>query len=363
MINLDVALLFSCCLFVWLVYMLYGLIKPLLFSLDAEKAHHLSLKNLAKAGCMDLPLPFTREHDPVELMGLQFPNRVGLAAGFDKNAEAVLGLQKLGFGFLELGTVTPLAQEGNPKPRLFRLPQHHAVINRMGFNNAGIDPLVWRLNQARATAKIDVPLGVNIGKNKLTTADNAVDDYVICLKKAAKMADYVAINLSSPNTPGLRDLQFGEPLRVLLNQLCEERALLTQALNKKLPLLIKLAPDMDASDLCAVADLAQQLGIDGLIISNTTVDRSAVANHQYGQEQGGLSGAPVFEKSTLALKTVADHLGADKKLVLVGVGGIDSGEKACAKIQAGADLVQLYSGMVYRGPGLVGKVAKAIKAM
>lgn len=342
----------------------YPLIKPLLFKLNPEAAHHLTIQGLSTAGKSGIPLPCKTVQDPVKLMGLTFANRVGLAAGMDKNAEAVLGLQAIGFGFLELGTVTPLAQDGNPKPRMFRLPEHHGVINRMGFNNDGLHALLKRLTKARASGRVNVPIGVNIGKNKITPTVSAVDDYLICLKGAAELADYITINLSSPNTPGLRDLQFGEALKNLLARLCEERENLRSRLSKNLPLLIKLAPDMATEDLISVVDLSLELGIDGLILSNTTVDRSAVAGHPYADEAGGLSGAPLFEASTAALASVAEYLSSvDKqRLVLIGVGGIDSAEKALKKITAGADLVQIYTGMVYQGPSLVAKAARAIKS-
>ncbi len=341
--------------------MSYRLVKPLLFSLNPELAHHLTISGLAAAGNSRAPMPFKNVDDPVELMGLKFQNRVGLAAGLDKDGKAILGLQRLGFGFLELGTVTPVPQSGNPKPRMFRLPEHQAVINRMGFNNDGLAALLGRLQKARESSRIAVPIGVNIGKNKNTPAENAAEDYLQCLQGAAHLADYITINLSSPNTPGLRDLQFGEALEQLLSRLCSERASLEQTLTKRLPLLVKLAPDMAEEDLTSVADLAMKLGIDGLIISNTTVNRESVAGHKHAGEAGGLSGAPVFAPSTEALRTVANHIKPKKSLVLVGVGGIDSVEKGIAKIEAGADLVQIYTGMVYRGPSLIGKVAQGIK--
>lgn len=341
--------------------MLYSLVRPLLFSLDPEAAHNLTMSSLSLAGKLTLPMPFAQVEDSVEVMGLTFKNRVGLAAGLDKNAEAVLGLQGLGFGFLELGTVTPLGQAGNPKPRMFRLLEHDAVINRMGFNNHGLESFLSNLKRARETGRVKVPVGVNLGKNKNTPAENAADDYVTGLRGAAELADYITINLSSPNTPGLRDLQFGDALKVLLERISEERSLIEKS-EKRLPLLIKLAPDMADDDLISVAALACTLGIDGLIISNTTIERSAVTGHKHAEEAGGLSGAPVFEASTRALKVVSDYLtDKDNKLVLIGVGGIDSPEKAQAKIDAGADLVQVYSGMVYQGPGLVGRAAKSLK--
>lgn len=367
--------------------MSYKLIKPLLFSLSPEAAHDLTVGSLALPGSRALlrPLSGFTVCDPIKLMGLTFPNRVGLAAGLDKDATSVSGLQGLGFGFLEVGTVTPKPQPGNPKPRMFRLPEHDAIINRMGFNNEGLAALVARVTTLRRSSRLKVPLGINIGKNKDTPPDKAVDDYLKCLREVCNLADYVTVNLSSPNTPGLRDLQFGDALDQLLDQLCEERARLLQGglrQENRLPMLIKLAPDMADEDLVAVAESARTMGIDGLIVSNTTVDRSAVAGHRYESEAGGLSGSPLFEKSTHALKTVADALqlrkgdpegikanqqhakdtvSDDKKFVLIGVGGVDSGERAAAKIDAGADLVQLYSGLVYKGPGLVKEAARAIK--
>ncbi len=353
--------------------MAYPLIKPLLFSLSPETAHDLTMSSLALPGSSLISRSMSggRVCDPVELMGIKFPNRVGLAAGLDKDAKSVLGLQSIGFGFLEVGTVTPRPQSGNPKPRMFRIPEHGAIINRMGFNNEGLTALVSRVEKLRRTTSLRVPLGINIGKNKVTSAERAVDDYVHCLQQVCHLADYVTVNLSSPNTPGLRDLQFGDALDRLLESLCEERERLLQRglrQQNRLPMLIKLAPDMADEDLVAVATSARKKGLDGLIVSNTTVDRTAIAGHQLAQEAGGLSGSPLFDQSTHALATIAgslapraDRRGGASEFVLVGVGGIDSAERAAAKVAAGADLVQIYSGLIFKGPRLIRNSARAIK--
>lgn len=338
--------------------MIYSLTKPLLFTLDAERAHDLTIATLRAASCLPKVIPTVQ--DPVEYMGLRFPNRVGLAAGLDKDAVAVGGFQSLGFGFIEVGTVTPRPQSGNPRPRMFRLEAEQGIINRMGFNNLGLAKLVLRVQRMRDKGVLKIPLGINIGKNKDTPAAEAIDDYLTCLNSVADLADYVTINLSSPNTPGLRDLQFGEALTSLLHRLCEARA---QSSRPGVPLLIKLAPDMADEDLCHVTDLALQVGIDGLIVSNTTVDRSSVPNSSYREQAGGLSGRPLFTASTRALRAVAEHRKrhkAEARLTLIGVGGIDSEDAAIEKVQAGADLIQLYSGLVYQGPGLIGRAARAL---
>ena len=340
--------------------MIYQALKPLLFRLDAERAHDLTINALATFGNAGLVKPVTpnRVEDPVELMGLRFANRVGLAAGLDKNARCLQGMQALGFGFLEVGTVTPLPQPGNPRPRLFRLPEYEAIINRMGFNNGGVAALVANVAKARARG-LDIPLGINIGKNKLTEQHAAVDDYLMCLREVAACADYVTINLSSPNTPGLRDLQFGDALGSLLQAITRSRAELADATGNWLPLLVKVAPDMARDDLLAVADQLVVNGIEGVIATNTTVSRDTVANHPLASEAGGLSGKVLMEQSTETVRALSNHL--QKALVIVGVGGIQSAEDALIKCQAGADLVQLYSGLIYRGPGLIHQTANALQ--
>ncbi|MCE8032477.1 MAG: quinone-dependent dihydroorotate dehydrogenase [Halomonas sp.] len=336
---------------------MYALARSILFRLDAETAHGHALSALDLAHRLKLAglLGGARVEDPVELMGLRFPNRVGLAAGLDKNADHLDALGALGFGFVEVGTVTPKGQEGNPKPRLFRLPERGAIINRMGFNNAGVDHLVARVRAAR----FDGVIGINIGKNLTTPVERAVDDYLLCLEKVHAHADYVTVNISSPNTPGLRNLQFGEHLDALLGTLREAGSRLDQAAGRRVPLAVKIAPDMSAEEVGLVAESIASSGIDAVIATNTTVSREAVAGLPHADEQGGLSGRPVFEPSNRVIRELRRHL---PELPIIGVGGIDSGEAAVAKLEAGADLVQLYSGFIYRGPALIGECARAIRA-
>lgn len=339
---------------------MYQLVRPLLFSLSPEMSHDLTLECLSlggKTNVIGALLP-PRVSDPVEFFGCLFANRVGLAAGLDKNAHAAKGLADLGFGFVEVGTVTPLAQPGNPKPRMFRLPEHEAIINRMGFNNNGLAAMVPRIAKLKSKG-FPVPLGVNLGKNKNTPAEQAVDDYTQGLEAVAPWADYVTINLSSPNTPGLRDLQFGEPLNTLLSQLTELRDRLADSLGRRTPLLVKLAPDMEREDLLAVADTLHDFAIDGIIATNTTVERASVAGNVHAKEAGGLSGSVLFDRSTEVVRILAEHL--QGAMALVGVGGIHNAEQAAAKIAAGADLVQIYSGLIYHGPKLISASAQAIK--
>jgi dihydroorotate dehydrogenase len=336
---------------------MYALARSILFRLDAETAHGRALGALDLAHRLRLTglLAGARVDDPVELMGLRFPNRVGLAAGLDKNADHLDALGALGFGFVEVGTVTPKPQAGNPKPRLFRLPERGAIINRMGFNNAGVDHLVARVREAR----FDGVIGINIGKNLTTPVERAVDDYLLCLEKVHAHADYVTVNISSPNTPGLRSLQFGEQLDALLGTLREAGSRLDQAAGRRVPLAVKIAPDMSDDEVGLVAGSIARCGIDAVIATNTTISREAVAGLPHADEQGGLSGRPVFEASNRVIRELRRHL---PELPIIGVGGIDSGEAATAKLEAGADLVQLYSGFIYRGPALVGECARALKA-
>ncbi len=336
---------------------MYALLKPLVFLLDAEKAHHLTLDGLNflhRAGLLGAyagkPVA-----DPATVFGIQFPNRVGLAAGLDKNADYIDALGALGFGFVEVGTVTPRPQVGNPQPRLFRAVAQRGIVNRMGFNNLGVEHL---LNNIRQRTYQGV-LGVNIGKNATTPVDNALDDYLFCLNAVYADCDYITVNLSSPNTPGLRDLQFGEPLKRLLEGLKNRQAQLHTQMGKYKPLLVKIAPDLAQDDIDDIAQTFLQMQIDGVIATNTTIDKSALAGTALENEAGGLSGAPVYEKSTAVLKRLAEQLAG--KIPLVGVGGIESGEQAQAKINAGASLVQLYSGLIYRGPALVRECAQALQ--
>lgn len=338
---------------------MYKQLRPLLFSLNPEVAHDLTLGLLGVAGNSGLakrllPAPID---DPIELLGCRFSNRVGLAAGLDKNAACVKGMEALGFGFIEVGTVTPKPQPGNDKPRMFRLSEHEAIINRMGFNNQGLSALTQRVAAIRKSG-LSCPLGINIGKNKLTTAEHAADDYTQCLTAVAHLADYVTINLSSPNTPGLRDLQFGDELQKLLTAIVSKRSELADQSGRRVPLLVKIAPDMAHDDLLSVADQLQANGIDGIIATNTTIDKQTVKGHEHCDEAGGLSGRVLFEKSTEIVATLSQHLGSE--MVIVGVGGINSPEQAVAKIAAGADLVQLYSGLIYQGPSLIRQSASAI---
>ncbi|HET8710583.1 MAG TPA: quinone-dependent dihydroorotate dehydrogenase [Spongiibacteraceae bacterium] len=335
---------------------MYSLLRELLFRLPTETSHYLALDALncsAKSGASRLLFPSVPSL-PVKVMGIDFPNPVGLAAGLDKNGDYIEGLAALGFGFIEVGTVTPRPQPGNPQPRLFRLPQARAIINRMGFNNQGVDYLVA---QVQKTAYKGV-LGINIGKNKDTPAENAVDDYLICLRKVYAHASYITVNLSSPNTPGLRDLQFGEPLKQLLDRLKTEQQLLATQYGRYVPFAIKVAPDMAPEDIRDVAAALKDYRIDAVIATNTTIDKSSVQHLPHGNEAGGLSGAPLTKKSTALIAALAQELNG--ALPIIGVGGIMSGEDAAEKIKAGAALVQIYTGFIYRGPELVGEAVRAL---
>lgn len=334
--------------------MLYSLIRPLLFSQDPETVHRYTLKLLEKTHCLR-STPNLQQVE-LEVMKLRFPNRVGLAAGLDKNGAHITSLGKLGFGFLEVGTVTPVAQAGNPKPRLFRLPEHRAIINRMGFNNDGIAALIQNVKASRGSyAGL---LGINIGKNKDTPNENATADYLTALTQVYEHADYITVNISSPNTTGLRDLQGGEQITALLDSLKNAQADLSQSFGYK-PIAIKIAPDLSDEALQALAELFREFEVDGIIATNTTIDKSAVSDSAFGQEAGGLSGEPVREQSTHVIATLATALGG--QVPIIGVGGILSGEDALEKLNAGACLVQLYSGLIYQGPELVTEVIKATK--
>ena len=328
---------------------LYTIIRPILFALDAELAHTISLKALKFANCLGLTklfFPATKK-DAVSLMGLSFPNRIGLAAGMDKNADYLDALGDLGFGFIEVGTVTPRAQPGNPRPRLFRLPKHQAIINRMGFNNKGVEHLISKVRKSFYNGVV----GINIGKNFDTPNEQAAKDYLLCLERAYIVADYIAINVSSPNTKGLRDLQDLEPLRVLLSLLIIKRNQLHEDIGRKVPLLLKIAPDMDSQQLEQIAELVKELKLDGIIATNTTIERSAVSDSALANEAGGLSGAPLTEKSLQVVSVLRKYLGPE--LALIGVGGVMSSRDAKQMLEAGADLVQIYSGLVYQGPNLI----------
>ena len=340
--------------------MLYPLVRPLLFALDPETAHDAAFASLdaaAACGAAQLFAPRVRA-SPVEVMGLKFPNRVGLAAGLDKNAAHIDGLATLGFGFIECGTVTPRPQPGNPKPRMFRLIEAQALINRLGFNNEGVERFLLNVARSRfATARGGI-IGLNIGKNFDTPNARAIEDYVSCLNAVYAHASYVTVNISSPNTRGLRDLQGDDALERLLATLKAEQARLAQAHGKYTPLVVKIAPDLTTADLRRIARSLAKHAVDGVIATNTTTDRAAVAKLPYADEAGGLSGRPLGAKATAVIRTLADELGG--ALPIIGVGGIMSGADAKEKIAAGATLVQIYTGLIYKGPELVAEVAEAI---
>ncbi|MDD2686330.1 MAG: quinone-dependent dihydroorotate dehydrogenase [Gallionella sp.] len=334
----------------------YSLLRPALFTLNPETAHNATLNTLNTAQRLGLTALLPRPaSDPRTVMGITFPNPVGLAAGLDKNGDCINGLSALGFGFIEIGTVTPRPQPGNPQPRLFRLPEAQAIINRMGFNNHGVDTLIANVERA----KFKGVLGINIGKNAATPIENAADDYLICLRKVYAHASYITVNISSPNTKNLRQLQGGDELDALLAQLKAEQEQLAAAQSRYVPLAVKIAPDLDTEQIKQIAALLTKHRIDGVIATNTTLARDAVAHLPHGNETGGLSGAPVRDKSTAVIRLLAAELG--NALPIIGVGGILSGQDALEKIQAGAALVQLYSGLIYRGQALVGECAAAIK--
>jgi dihydroorotate dehydrogenase len=327
-----------------------------MFCLDAEHAHHLGLKGLRWMEMSGLSWLMTRKMPAktVRVMGLEFPSRVGLAAGLDKNGDYIDALSALGFGFIEIGTVTPRPQPGNPKPRLFRIPEAEGIINRMGFNNLGVDHLIEQVKAAEKTCLV----GINIGKNFDTPVERAVDDYLIGLNKVYPHADYVTINISSPNTPGLRTLQFGESLDALLAALKKEQASLAEQYARYVPMAVKVAPDLSEDEVQELATAFTKHQIDAVIATNTTMSREAVDGLPNAEEAGGLSGAPVFEKSTEVVKLFRAAL--PKDLPIIAAGGIMSGEQALAKLDAGADLVQIYSGFIYHGPPLVRDILEAI---
>ncbi|MDH4874044.1 quinone-dependent dihydroorotate dehydrogenase [Pseudomonas sp. BN515] len=338
---------------------MYKLARELLFSLSPETSHELSIDLIGAGGRLGLNRLLTKAPAslPVKVMGLEFPNPVGLAAGLDKNGDAIDGFAQLGFGFVEIGTVTPRPQPGNPKPRLFRLPQAEAIINRMGFNNLGVDHLLARVR----AAKYDGVLGINIGKNFDTPVERAVDDYLICLDKVYAHASYVTVNVSSPNTPGLRSLQFGDSLKQLLQALRSRQESLAAQHGRHVPLAIKIAPDMSDEETAMVAQALLESGMDAVIATNTTLGREGVEGLPYGEEAGGLSGAPVRDKSTNTVKVLAGELGG--RLPIIAVGGITEGHHAAEKIAAGASLVQIYSGFIYKGPALIREAVDAIAGL
>jgi dihydroorotate dehydrogenase len=336
---------------------LYSLLRPLLFKLNPETAHHITLDGLQSAYKIGLLPLFSKRtvDDPRTVMGLHFPNPVGLAAGLDKNGVYIDALGALGFGFIEIGTVTPRAQPGNPQPRLFRLPEAQAIINRMGFNNSGVDALIKNVKNSHYKGI----LGINIGKNFDTPIERAAEDYLIGLRKVYAYASYIAINISSPNTKNLRQLQGGDELDALLAQLKAEQEKLAQQHGKYVPLALKIAPDLDSEQILQIATLLMRHRIDGVIATNTTLSREGVEHLPQHAEAGGLSGAPVRDKSTNVIRQLAAELKGT--LPIIGVGGILNGLHAVEKIAAGASLVQVYSGLIYRGTELVAECAAAIK--
>ncbi len=339
---------------------MYAAIRPFLFSLDPEKAHHFTISSMKMASSMGMTaLAPSVSPSPREVMGLTFPNPVGLAAGLDKNGDCIDGMASLGFGFLELGTVTPKPQPGNPRPRMFRVPKAEGLINRMGFNNEGVDVLVENVRKSRFYQEKKGILGLNIGKNAITPIENAVDDYLICLEKVYPVADYIAINISSPNTKNLRQLQGESELDNLLSQLKAAQSRLADEHARYVPLALKIAPDMDDSQVKNIADALIRHKIDGVIATNTTITRDAVKDLPYAQEAGGLSGAPVRDASTHVIRLLKQELG--DALPIIGVGGILSGEDAKEKMDAGASLVQVLTGMIYSGPGLVRECVQALR--
>ena len=331
---------------------LYSLARPFLFSLDEENAHQLALRTAGIAGIFSTAVP----RSPVRAMGIEFPNPIGLAAGLDKNAEHIDALAALGFGFIEVGTVTPRAQPGNPRPRLFRIEEKQAIINRFGFNNVGVDAFIANVRRSRWNGI----LGINIGKNADTPAERAVDDYAIGLEKVYPHAAYVTINISSPNTKGLRTLQEAHQLDALLSRLTALRGELSQRHGRTVPLVVKVAPDLAGDEIQAIADAVRRHRIDGVIATNTTVSRDGVSGLRHANEAGGLSGAPVRERATRVLAAFAAALKGEA--TLIGAGGILSGADAAEKFRAGASLVQLYTGLIYRGPELVSECASAFRA-
>ena len=338
--------------------MFYSALRTALFQLDAETAHHLtinSFKQLPRAATWCFREPVVE--DPFECMGLRFRNRVGLAAGLDKNGECLDAWAQLGFGFVEVGTVTPRPQPGNPKPRMFRLPAHGALINRLGFNNDGVDALVKNIQRADYRGV----LGINIGKNADTPIEAAADDYRICLEKVYAHASYITVNISSPNTANLRSLQTEGPLAALLASVNDTRAHLAHQHGRKVPVLIKIAPDMDADAVIRVAQTVQSSGMDGLIATNTTISRAAVAGARHAEETGGLSGRPLTAISCEVVRLARAAVGPD--FPIVGVGGIDDAESGRARIAAGASLLQIYTGFIYRGPALVRVLGETVAAL
>ncbi|MBF6023545.1 quinone-dependent dihydroorotate dehydrogenase [Lysobacter niastensis] len=337
---------------------MYGLARPFLFTLDAETAHGLGLQAMEVAYRAGLNPLLSRRPTPLptKAFGLTFPNPVGLAAGLDKNGAHIDALLSLGFGFVEVGTITPRPQEGNPKPRMFRLPEHEAVINRLGFNNEGVDVLVRNVERAQRKGGL---LGINIGKNKDTPNDSAERDYLICMERVYPLADYITVNISSPNTAGLRELQEEQALRRLVGTLREAQEKLGARHGRRVPMLVKIAPDLSDNDVEAAARVLSDLQVDGVIATNTTIARTGVENSPLAGEQGGLSGRPLMTQATAVLRMMRTRL--PESIPMIGVGGILSGADAVTKMAAGATMVQCYSGLVYRGPALIDECVEAMR--
>ncbi|WP_368855043.1 quinone-dependent dihydroorotate dehydrogenase [Pantoea sp. 18069] len=342
----------------------YALARPFLFRLDAEAAHDLTMNLLARGQGTPLQWAWSQPmvSDPIELAGLQFPNRVGMAAGLDKNARCIDALSAMGFGFVEVGTVTPKPQPGNPQPRMFRIPQARALVNRLGFNNQGLETFVANVRQSKCRAQgKPMLLGLNIGKNALTPIEEATSDYLIALEGVYPHADYVTVNISSPNTKNLRALQSDDALDGLLGAIAVRREQLAAQQGRRVPLFVKIAPDLDADQVAVIAATLQRHGMDGVIATNTTIRREAVQGMAHADEAGGLSGAPVREASNHVIRQLRAALGPNYPII--GVGGIMSADDAVEKIRAGADVVQIYSGLIYEGPALVQRAARAIRQL
>lgn len=338
----------------------YALARPFLFGLDAEHAHELTLNSIAKLQNTPAQALWCGERvsDPVTLAGLRFPNRIGLAAGLDKNGRCIDGLGAMGFGFIEVGTVTPKGQPGNDKPRMFRLPEANALINRLGFNNEGLQSFIANVKRAHSFRKAGGILGLNIGKNAATPIENAADDYLLGLEGVFPHADYITVNISSPNTKNLRALQSDEALDALLGALQERKLKLQGQSGRQVPMFVKIAPDLEEDQVAVIAQTLKANGIDGVIATNTTIARDKVQGLAHANETGGLSGAPVFEASNRVIRLLRAALPAGYPII--GVGGVLSGDDARAKIAAGADLVQVYTGLIYKGPALVSDCARAL---
>lgn len=336
--------------------MFYPAIRKVLFQFDAETIHELTIKSLKSTGKSPLNIFYKQQvqDKPLTVMGIKFPNPIGLAAGLDKNGECINAFDAMGFGFVEVGTVTPRPQPGNDKPRIFRLPEANAVINRMGFNNKGVDYLVSQVQAANFKGV----LGINIGKNKDTPEENAKDDYLHCMRKVYDLATYITVNISSPNTPGLRSLQYGDALNELLSVLKAEQSILAEKYGKYIPLTVKIAPDLTTDEVKSIAKSLLDNKIDGVIATNTTLSREGVEGLEFGTEQGGLSGQPVKDKSTQVIKILSEAL--DNKLPIIGVGGIASSDDANEKLEAGATLVQVYTGFIYQGPPLIKDIVNGL---